>query len=84
MIPKNPLRLIVSRSPIFYDLYNQGTDQLCWFLDTLECGHQQMALNLDVPDIGKTRHRCGECAEAAVLKKPAASVPAPDVTRRAA
>jgi hypothetical protein len=84
MIPKNPLRLIVARTPIFYDLYNQATDQLCWFLDTLECGHQQMTLNLDVPDIGRTRHRCGECAQAAALKKPAASVAAPQLNRRAA
>lgn len=84
MIPKNPLRLIVARTPIFYELHSIEGTRLCWFLDTLECGHQQWTLNLDVPDIGKTRHRCGECAAAAARKKPAASVPAPVERKKAA
>src|SRR5437667_3397298 len=30
-VPKNPLRLIVARTPIFHELYNDGTLKLTYF-----------------------------------------------------
>ncbi len=57
-VPKNPLRLILARSPFFED----GTLKLCWLLDTLECGHQQIIFNLGL-DFPAKRHRCAECAQ---------------------
>lgn len=86
-VPRNPLRLIVSRSSHFEDFYQDGTLRLAYFLDTLECGHQQITYLVDMSG-GVKRHRCPECGQAQVLalppKKPAASAPAPKITRRAA
>ncbi len=80
-VPKNPLRVITARSSQFEDFYNDGTQHLAYFIDTLACGHQQILFNL--VDDGKKRHRCPECAAAKSLenrtpldKKPCGSVPA--------
>lgn len=84
-VPKSPLRLIVSRFPAFLELYNDGTDQFGWYLDTLNCTHQQIVFERDSD---AKRHRCPECGQAQVSalppKKPAASAPIPKVNRRAA
>jgi hypothetical protein len=85
--PKNPLRVITARSSHFEDFYNDGTQHLAYFIDTLVCGHQQVTFFGDIC-AGKKRHRCPECAQAQVLalppKKPAASVPAPAERKKAA
>ncbi len=85
-VPKNPLRVITARSSQFEDFYNDGTQHLAFFIDTLACGHQQILFNL--VDDGKKRHRCPECAAARVEalppKKPARSVKVPGVLKRAA
>jgi hypothetical protein len=89
MIPKNPLRRIVSRTPLFFELYNDGTEKFCATLDTLDCGHQQISYLL--VDDGKKWHRCPECRSileqsltSLPRKKPAASVPAPKDRKKAA
>lgn len=86
-VPKNPLRVITARSSHFEDFYNDGTQHLAYFIDTLACGHQQVTYFADIC-AGKKRHRCPECAQAQVLalppKKPAASVSTPEIKRRAA
>lgn len=77
-VPRNPLRSITARTPVFLDLYNSGTEKLAYYVDTLICGHQQMVFDFDSPDTGHKRHRCAECAQAAALpqKKSVQSVPA--------
>jgi hypothetical protein len=79
---KNPLRLIVSRSPRYDVLYRDPEQEtLTGWLDTLECGHQVDVYNvgLGAPSLGAEgghkRHRCGECAAVQfAAKKPAQSV----------
>lgn len=68
-MPKAPLRLITSRTPVFGDLYSNGTQKLMWYLDTLDCGHQTVVYPFDEIS-GKKRHRCAECAQAVAKKKP--------------
>lgn len=86
-VPKNPLRVITARSSHFEDFYNDGTQHLAYFIDTLVCGHQQVTFFGDIC-AGKKRHRCPECAQAQALalppKKPVASVPLTDILRRIA
>jgi hypothetical protein len=66
--PTKPLRLIVSRTPVFDDIYSNGTQKLMWYLDSLSCGHQTVVYPYD-EIAGKKRHRCSECAQIASQKK---------------
>ncbi len=90
-VPNSPLRLIVSRTPVSEEFYHSTVEKVVGFIDTLECGHQQIVYNLAVRGFSGTdqkRHRCPECAQSQVEalppKKPARSVKIPGVLKRAA
>jgi hypothetical protein len=91
---KNPLRLVVSRSPRYEVLYrNPEQEKLVGWWDTLECGHQVELWNFGIaepsfgPEAGTKRHRCAECGAAiarveAAPKKPSQSVTPEEIRRR--
>jgi len=93
IVPKNPLRWIVSRTPVYLDLYEDGTKKLAFYRHVLVCGHERHVFGLDGPESGRWRHRCAECAENNTKneqsltlppKKPSASVTMPIDRKRAA
>lgn len=86
IVPKNPLHVISARTPFFLDLYNDGTEKLVAFLDTLDCGHQVVVYPFD-PGTGQKRHRCADCAvqaKASSPKKPVGSVSPSPLKKRTA
>jgi hypothetical protein len=76
-VGKNPLRMIVARTPIAESVWN-GTHESIWYLDTLECGHQVAIFPFSGPPSEK-RHRCVVCGESQLAlkfpKKPSHPVP---------
>lgn len=78
-VPKNPLHLVISRTPVFCDTWQLST----YYLDTLDCGHQ-VAIFPQNCESGKKRHRCAICGEAQMaLKFYPQSVPSPRKKRLA-
>lgn len=77
------LRLVLERKPKHFTPYkSEPAYKLTYYLETLECGHQQFYFPQAGP-MTKRRH-CAKCAFAASLpeKKPAVSVPAGIETQR--
>lgn len=70
-MPRHPLRLIISRFPVFFELAENY--QTYCFLDTLECGHQ-VYVYPQSEDVNQKRHRCVECGRTLAKKKPSSSV----------
>lgn len=64
---RNPLRLILARTPISETIWS-GTHETLYFLDTLDCGHQVYVFPQNFLS-GKKRHRCLVCGEAQLALK---------------
>jgi hypothetical protein len=66
-VPRNPLRQIVSRTPVSETVWS-GTHDTHFYLDTLSCGHQTFVYP-QTGEVAKARHRCAVCGNSQLAIK---------------